>query len=131
MENKVVPINFSSGRFEAFNVYSGILEDTDVIEERRVGIAFLRGGSNVFSMRLWMFPAQKYFVAPVNDDQEKYEILTFEEYNTRDGEAKSQWHRVGKAEYFGNYLKLKFHLLERDIFLSLFPNRKEPFNATG
>lgn len=78
-----------------------------------------------------MFDAKKYFVALNDDDPTKYDLLSLEEYATRDGEEKSQWHRVGEGQYFGNYVKLKFHLLDRELYLSLFPNKKEPVNAVA
>jgi len=132
MKSKVVPIDVGSQKYDVFNVFVGeIDEQNQIVESERVGIAFLKGKSKVFSLRLWMFDSMKYFVAPNDDDSTKYDLLALEEYTARDGEEKSQWHKVGQGQYFGNYLKLKFHVLERELYLSLFPNRKESHESAA
>lgn len=126
MKSKVIPMQVGPQKYEVFNVFVGSVNEQDqVVEGDRVGVAFLKGKSKVFSVRLWMFDSVKYFVAPSNDDATKYELLSLEEYTARDGEVKSQWHKIGSGEYFGNYIRLKFHLIDRELFLSLFPNGKE------
>ncbi len=126
MKSKIVPIDPGHQKYEVFNVFVGEIDkENEFVGEAKVGVAFLKGKSRVFSLRLWMFDANKYFVSPNDDDQTKYDILAVEEYATRDGEEKSQWHKVGQGQYFGAYLQLKFHLLNRTLFLSLFPNGKD------
>ena len=127
MDNKIIPLDAGPQRYDSFNIFVGqIDEQNQIVEEDRVGIAFLRGKSKVFSLRLWMFDSQKYFVAPNDDDPVKYDVLSLEEYTTRDGVEKSHWHKVGVGQYFGNYIKLRFHLIDRELYLSLFPiNRKK------
>ncbi len=127
MKNKIIPIEMGPQKYDVFNIFVGKIDDQNqIVEGDRVGVAFLKGKSKVFSLRLWTFDATKYFVAPCDEDSTKYEILSLEEYTSRDGELKSNWHKVGSGQYFGNYVKLKFHLLDRELYLSLFPNRKEP-----
>ena len=132
MKTKIIPIDGSPQRYDVFNVFVGrIDEQNQIAEGDRVGVAFLKGKSKVFSLRLWMFDSVKYFVAPTDDDPVKYDILALEEYTTRDGEPKTQWHKVGLGQYFGNYLKLNFHLLGPELYLSLFPNRKESHESAA
>jgi hypothetical protein len=132
MKSKITPIENGPLKYDVFNVFVGQINDeNEIIESHRVGAAFLKGKSKVFSLRLWMFDSVKYFVAPRDEDSTKYDILSIEEYTARDGELRSQWHKVGMGQYFGNYLKLKFHLLEKEIYLSLFPNRKESHESAA
>lgn len=122
---KATVIELSPQKYEAFNVLSGFVDDkSQVVEGERVGVAFLKGKSKVFSLRLWMFDA-RYFVAPDDNDPAKYDLLALEEYTSRDGEEKCSWRRVGSGEVCGNYLKLNFFLLERALFLALFPVKRE------
>jgi hypothetical protein len=124
MKSKVIPMG--PQKYDVFNVFIGRIDDQNqVVEGDRVGVAFLRGKSKVFSLRLWMFDSMKYFVAPDDEDSTKYELLSLEEYTTRGGEEKCQWHKVGSGQYVGNYLKLKFHLLDQELYLSLLPSKKE------
>lgn len=127
MKSKVIPIEAGAQKYDVFNVFVGRIDDQNqIVESERVGVAFLRGKSKVFSLRLWMFDSMKYFVAPDDEDSTKYDLLSLEEYTTRSGEEKSQWHKVGVGRYFGNYLKLKFYLLDQELYLSLFPVQKDP-----
>ena len=126
MEN-VIPLNAGNKKYESFNVYGGVMdENTGLTNEKCVGVAFLKGGSKVFSLRLWMLTGQKYFVAPNDSDSTKYEILSLEEYTNRHGDARSNWRDVGSGRYVGNFVELKFSLLEKPVYLSLFPkNHKQ------
>ncbi len=132
MKSKIIPMDVGSQRYEVFNVFIGSIdEQNQVVASDRVGVAFLKGKSKVFSMRLWMLDAMKYFVAPNDADPALYDILSLEEYTARDGELKSQWHRVGQGQYFGNYVKLKFYLLDQELYLSLFPNKREAHDSAA
>ena len=130
MKSKVIPIEVGPQKYDVFNVSLGYIDGQNQVNEgERVGVAFLRGKSKVFSLRLWMFDSKKYFVAPDDEDSTKYELLSLEEYTARNGEEKSQWHKVGSGQLVGNYLKLKFFLLDQELFLSLFPRKQETENA--
>jgi hypothetical protein len=132
MSSKIVPINGGPRKYEVFNIFVGRIDDQNqIVESERVGVAFLKGKSKVFSLRLWMFDSSKYFVAPSDEDSTKYDVLSLEEYTSRDGEERSNWRKVGSGQYFGNYLKLKFHLIDRELYLSLFPNQKEPIESAA
>lgn len=132
MSSKVLPLKSSPQKFEAFNVAVGHLDEANqVVETDRAGVAFLKGNSKVFSLRLWMFSSTKYFVAPDDEDRTRYDILSLESYSTRDGDMKSNWHKVGRGDISGNYLRLKFYVLDREVYLSLFPKGQEPTESAA
>lgn len=95
-----------------------------VVEKEQVGFAFQKPGSTVFRLKLWMFLNQQYFVIPNKEDQTKYNLYSLEEYISEGKEQKSFWNKVGEADLYGNYLRLKFNLLERHLFLSLFDDKE-------
>jgi hypothetical protein len=130
MKSKLILLDACSQKYEVFNIFTGSVDDQNqVVEGDRAGVAFLKGKSKIFTVRLWMFDSSKYFIAPHANDSTKYDLLSLEEYMSRDGEQRSQWHKVGQGKYFGNYIRLNFFLLNRDLYLSLFPNQKEPAEA--
>lgn len=132
MSSRVIPIQSGPQKYEVFNIFVGRIDDQNqIVESDRVGVAFLKGKSKVFSLRLWMFDSTKYFVAPNDEDPTKYDVLSLEEYISRDGEERANWRKVGHGQYFGNYVRLKFHLVERELYLSLFPNQKEPVESAA
>lgn len=120
--NNVMRIKNEKLKSDRYSVYMGeVDENNQVLERAQVGFAFMRPDGTVFRLKLWMFDRIQYFISPVKDDNIKYDILCLEEYFLPSGEVKTNWNKVGDGIYFGNYIKLNFHLLNTDLFVSLFP----------
>ena len=123
MQNNVfqLPKKPKSDRYKVF------LGDIDlsgqVTESEQVGIAFQRIGSASFKLTLWMFLNQPYLVIPTKEDQTKYNLYSLEEYISETKELRSFWNKIGTADLYGNYLRLKFNLLDKYLFLSLFDDQ--------
>ena len=125
--NNVMPIKNEKLRSDRYSVYTGEVDaDNQVVEQAKVGFAFMRPEGKVFRLKLWMFDKVQYFISPVHDDNIKYDVLCLEEYLLSNGEVKTNWNKVGYGIYFGNYIKLDFHLLNTDLFVSLFPSQAAP-----
>jgi len=121
--NNVMPIKNEKLRSDRFSVYTGEVDESNqVLETAKVGFAFLRPDGKVFRLKLWMFDKIQYFISPIKDDNIRYDILCLEEYMLASGEVKTNWNKVGSGIYFGNYIRLNFHLLNTDLFVSLFPS---------
>ena len=115
-DQNVIPIR----KVDRFYLVHGEAKDGRFIERERVGLAYLKPGSSVFRLRLWMFPKGEYFLAREEGDQVSYLALCRDEYQVG-GNVKSQWHKVGIGEVQGNFIRIRFHLLAEDIYLCLFP----------
>jgi len=110
---------------DRYKVYLGDLDQSGyVVEKDQVGYAFQRIGSTAFRLKLWMFLNNQYFVIPTKEDQTKYNLYSLEEYISETKELKSFWNKVGAGDLYGNYLRLKFNLLEKPMFLSLFEDKE-------
>lgn len=110
---------------DRYKVYLGDIDQSGYVNEKdQVGYAFQRAGSTAFRLKLWMFLNHQYFVIPTKEDQTKYNLYSLEEYISETKELKSFWNKVGFGELYGNYLKLKFNLLEKPMFLSLFEEKE-------
>lgn len=121
-ENNVIPIR----KADRFILCRGTMgPDEELIEYEQVGVAYLKPGSKTFRVKLWMLPSQPYFLAPENEKSTAYTLLSLEEFQSQSNETKSSWQKVGKGEFVGLHIKMKFHLLSEDIFLCLFPDEKQ------
>ena len=110
---------------DRYKVWLGQLDQSGyVVEKDQVGYAFQRIGSTAFRLKLWMFLNQQYFVIPTKEDQTKYNLYSLEEYISENKELKSFWNKVGEADLYGNYLRMKFNLFEQCLFLSLFEDKE-------
>ena len=77
-----------------------------------------------------MFSSSTYFLIPDQNDQTLYTVFSVEEF-FQNNEKKSFWNKVGEAALFGNYLKIKLHLFEQEMFMSLFPVNGDFLNESS
>lgn len=132
MQNETNVIPFKKA--DRFALCRGTIgPDEELIEYEQVGWAYMKPGSKTFRVKLWMFPQQSYFLTPENDNSTAYTVLSLEEYQSQSNEKKASWQKVGKGEFVGLHIKMKFHLLSEDVFLCLFPDEKqsEEFHVAG
>ncbi|QDK44682.1 hypothetical protein B9G69_004725 [Bdellovibrio sp. SKB1291214] len=99
--------------------------DDELIEYEQVGVAYLKPGSKTFRIKLWMFPNEQYFLSPSNDKSTAYKILSLEEFESQLKEKKASWQCIGKGDFVGLHIRMKFNLLSEEVFLCLFPDEKQ------
>ncbi len=122
LPSNVVPIRKS----EKFGVYTGVVTSSgEVIEGESVGVAYLKTGSKKFRLKLFTHPITQYFVVPDETNNERYLVLSLEEYQVSTGEMKSSWYRVGEGKLVGSFIALRIQLLSESLFLCLFPEKPE------
>lgn len=125
MNENVVPIR----KTDRFGLFKGRIEDNgEVVEREQVGFAYIKPGSRMFRLKLWMFTKEQYFLATNDDDPSRYEILSLDEFMVGE-EARKSWNKIGVGELNGSFIQLKFQLLGEDIYLCLFPEKAEVANA--
>lgn len=126
MYENVIPFK----KYDRFQLTLGtITNNGEVIEKDPVGFAFLKPGSKMFRLKIWAHPQVNYFLA--QDDVlgfDHYQVLALEEYQTAQGDLKTNWNKVGKGQLVGNFIKISVQFFSDDFFLCLFPineNSKE------
>ncbi len=114
-------------RFPVFTVDNGKKDKT-------VGMAYLRDGQGIYSLRLWMFLEDKFFLLPSREDSSKFLLMTREINKNNSSQNKFFWNIVGnaKADIKKGMIELNFDLLEKKIFMSLYPDESvNPFGKTA
>lgn len=118
----VIPIR----KTDRFVLCRGTMGPNDeLIEYEQVGVAYLKPGSKTFRVKLWMLPSNQYFLAPQDENSIQYTLLSLEEFQSQINEKKASWQKVGKGEFVGLHIKMKFHLLTEEVYLCLFPDEKQ------
>ncbi|MGZ3772727.1 MAG: hypothetical protein ACXVCY_07675 [Pseudobdellovibrionaceae bacterium] len=129
-ENNVIPLK----RADKFFLVRGTMgADEELVEYEKVGVAYLKPGAKTFRVKLWMFPSTQYFLTRESESSTNYVILSLEEFQSQFQETKTSWQKVGAGEFVGLHIKMKFHLLQEEIYLCLYPDEKqfEEFYAAG
>ncbi len=91
--------------------------------KKTIGMAYLREGQTMYTLRLWTFLDEKFFLLPSKDDHTKYLLMTREPNKTPLSKNKYFWNIVGnaKANIAQTVIELNFDLLDKKIYLSVFP----------
>lgn len=92
-------------------------------KKKTVGMAYLKEGQGIYTLRLWTLLEDKFFLLPSKDDSSKYLLMTREPNKSGSSKSKYFWNIVGNAKVLSgkNVIELKFDLLDKKIYMSIFP----------
>jgi hypothetical protein len=101
-------------------------------KSKTVGMAYLREGQNMYTLKLWTFLNDRFYVLPKRADSSKFLILVREPNQNPQAKSKYFWNIVGNGavDSTSGVVRLDFDLLEKPVFMSLFPD-KETASASG
>jgi hypothetical protein len=117
-------------KYSHFGVYLGsVTENGEVVPGEQVGVAFVKQGSRMFRMKLWMFPNEQHFVANDDTDSNKYRALSLDEYVASTGETRARWNELGRGELLGCFIRVKLVLLNVHVFINLYPQEDKVMGA--
>jgi hypothetical protein len=105
-------------KFFRFQIFTQGIE-----KKNTVGMAYLKEGQTIYTLRLWTFLEDKFFLLPNKDDSSKYLIMTREPNKSQTSKNKYFWNIVGnaKADSSKGVIELNFDLFEKKIYMSIFP----------
>lgn len=115
----------NENQFLRFQVYTGAFDaNGEVCKEKSIGFALLRKGQEMYSIKLWTFPQEKYYLIPTKDDPSKVLIMTREEKRNQNSNRKYNWSIVGNGAVINEkkITMLAFDLFSQPIFMNLTPD---------
>lgn len=109
-------------QFYRFQVFVNGNEKKDT-----VGMAWLKEGQKIYTIKLWTLLSEKFFLLPSKEDQSKYLIMTREPVKTTKSKKKYHWNIVGnaKANPAKGVVELSFDLFEKKVFMSIYPDESK------
>ena len=92
-------------------------------KKNTVGMAYLKEGQSIYTLRLWTFLDDKYFLLPSKEDSTKYLLMTREPNKSNTSKNKYFWNIVGnaKADSTKGVIEMNFDLLDKKIYMSIYP----------
>jgi hypothetical protein len=108
---------------DRFGVFvANVSENDEITEQERIGSAYMRPGAKMFRLKIWLMPLGQYFIARDRQDPDKYTVLALDEFQTKSGELRTHWNRVGEGRVQGSHIRMKLQLIPDELYLSLFPD---------
>lgn len=110
----------TKSQFYRFRVF---IKDQGSEKRKTVGMAYIHEDQTIFTVRLWTFLNEKFFLVPNKEDPKKYYVYTREPNNSQSSTNKYFWNIVGNAEANTSQseLEISFDLFDKTIFLNMYP----------
>jgi len=111
-------------QFYRFQVFQGKQNAEGKIERTKtVGMAYLKEGQGTYTLRLWTFLNDRFYLLPNKKDSSRYFVMTREPNRSPNARAKYFWNIVGNAlaDSAKGCIQIEMDLLEKPIFMSIFP----------
>ena len=115
--------NNESKQYYRFQVFQGNPAENNVKKTKSVGMAYLKEGQSIYTLRLWTFSHDRFYVIANKNDASKVLIMTREPNKNPAAKNRYFWNIVGsgKADSVHGVIKLEFDLLDKVIYMNLFP----------
>ena len=124
--------NEESNQYFRFQVFQGEKDPGGKVKKNKsVGMAYLRNGQNIYTLRLWMFSWDRYYILPNKNDSSKYVVMTREPNRNSQAKNKFYWNIVGsgKVDSVQGFISLEFDLLAKPIYVSIHPESSASSDA--
>lgn len=122
--NTIAKTNDESNQYFRFQVFQGVKDLSGKLKKTKsVGMAYLKSGQNIFSLRLWTFSWDRYFILPHKTDTSKYLVMTREPNKSPNARTKYYWNIVGNGtvDSVQGVIELEFDLLSKPIYVNIHP----------
>lgn len=113
-----------SNDYFRFQVFQGSKEsDGKVKKTKTVGMAYLKAGQSIMTLRLWMFSWDRYYILPHKTDSGKYLIMTREPNKSPNAKNKYYWNIVGSGVVNSAHgiIEAQLDLLDKVFYVSTHP----------
>jgi len=101
-------------------------DEGKLIKTKNVGMAYLMEGQETYTLRLWTFVSDKYFMVMNRYDSSKFMLMSREPNKNLQSRNKYFWNIIGSGKTLSsqNVIELNFDLLPESIYLSVFPEER-------
>ncbi len=120
MEQKTKEVN----TYYRFQIFLGDEQSDGTIKKtRNVGMAYLSEGQSIYTIRLWTFSWDRYYILPDKNDSSRFLLMTREASRSPQAKNKYYWNIVGNAVADSKIglIRLDFDLIDKPIFMSIHP----------
>ncbi len=113
-----------NAQFFRFQVFQGDMDSQGKIQkEKSVGMAYLKDGQQTFTIRLWMFLNERFYMIQNRNDSSRYLVMTREPNKNVNAKNKYYWNIVGNGiiDTVQGIIQINFDLLENSVYINVHP----------
>lgn len=124
MDTQLKSVTQNKEQYFRFQVLQGETgPDGRIKKTKSIGMAYLKDGQNTYTLRLWTFVNEKFYLIPNKTDASKYLVMTREPNKGAVAKNKYFWNIVGNgvADSTLGVIKLDFDLLSKAIYVNIHP----------
>lgn len=116
--------NKNENKFYRFQIYQGEKDTKGVVRKNKsVGMAYLKEGQPMFTMKLWTFVNEKFYLILNQNDASKYLVMTREPNKNPLGKNKYFWNIVGNGviDTIAGTVTIHLDLFDKLLYMSTHP----------
>jgi len=122
----------TTAQFYRFQVFLAVANEEGKLKKTKtVGMAYLKSGQGIYTVRLWTFLGERFFLVAKRGEPEKFFVMTREDNRNPGSKNKYFWNIVGNAaaDTANGVVAIDFDLFDKKVYMNLFPE-KFPQSAT-
>ena len=116
--------NDQANQYFRFQIFQGEKDGSEKIKKTKsVGMAYLKSGQNIYTLRLWTFSWDRYYILPNKNDSSKYLVMAREPNKNPAAKNKYFWNIVGNGSVDSTQgvIQIEFDLLSKPIYMNIHP----------
>ena len=120
-------IKSNQSEYYRFQIFQGQKNNQGKIEKTKVvGMAYLKEGQDIYTIRLWTFLNDKFFLLMDKSNSSHFLLMSREANKNPVANSKYFWNVIGNGRALSsqNCIELRFDLFEGPIFMGIFPESK-------
>ena len=124
MQKNITNNQDQPSEYHRFQVFQGeVNEKGNIAKTKSVGMAYLKSGQTIITLRLWTFSWDRYYILPSKSDVKKYLVMSREPNRNPNAKNKYYWNIVGNGivDTINGVLTINFDLLCKTIYVNIHP----------
>ncbi len=124
MESKSAQSVNVNDKFYRFQVFQGEVDSCRKVKKTKsVGMAYLKEGQSMLTLRLWTFVSERFYLILNQNDASKYFVMTREPNKNPMAKNKYFWNIVGNGDIdtIHGLVTIDFDLFDMPIYMSIHP----------
>jgi hypothetical protein len=124
MTSQIQETKSESTDFYRFQVFQGKKTGEGKVQRNKtVGMAYLKSGQSTYTLRLWTFLNERFYLLQGKGDPTRYLVMTREANKNPAARNKYFWNIVGNARVDSRlgHMQINFDLLPEPVYMNIFP----------